>query len=434
MMKKWILFPVLVLMLGCRENRPDTYFTHEKALNYFRKIEEACNRDNGKLWGTNLYGPIMFVDRTTRQIVANQPDMEGILKLKDGVYTGLFPREKIINNITTEFGGTLYGLAPLPPEEDEYRILTRGIHCLFHRFQHLKGIKPPDNNSPDMDEKEARIWLKLEWKALKKAIDSEGDDRKLAIRDALIFRGTNRITFPRYIDEENHFETYEGFATFTYTLLASGSDEQFEKKLFETLNAIYSFQSYSRSYGSIHGALYATLLYLKGFDFTKCRPESLDLGMMVKDLYNIELPGICRDVAGSIAISYNIDEIYREEEKRLQDIRAGINKQISIFNEKPVVYLELESPYFDFEPEDVHSLDTLGTLYSSIRISDNWGKLTVNKYGCLISDNYKNLRITAKGLKKDKNHIYGEGWHIILNENWEIRELDNNYIVTRVVP
>jgi hypothetical protein len=286
-----------------------------------------------------------------------------------------------------------------------------------------------------MDEKEARIWIKLEWKALRKAITSEGEDKMLAIRDALIFRGTNQNAFPKYIDEGNCFETYEGLATFTYTLLSTGSEEEFNRRLFQNLDRIYSFQSYSQSYGIIHGALYATLLYQKGFDFKKCHPDKMDLGNMVKDLYNIELPGICRDVAGSIAISYNIDDIYKEEEKRLLDIKEGLNKQISIFNEKPVVYLELESPYFDFEPEDVHSLDTLGTLYTSIRISDSWGKLTVNKYGCLISDNYKSIRITARGLKKDKNHhIYGEGWHMILNDNWELVEVDQNYLIRKIVP
>ena len=433
-MKKWIYFPVFIILFSCKGNLPETYLTHEKALVYFKKVEEVCDRDSGKLWGSNLYGPMMFVDRTSRQIIANQPDKEGILKIKDGIYTGLYPKEKIINNTTTEFGGTLFGIAPLPPEEDDYRITTRAIHCLFHRFQHLNGIYPSVFYSQNMDEKEARIWIKLEWRALKKAITSEGDNQTLAIRDALIFRGTNQMAFPRDVEEGNRFETYEGLASFTYTFLTSQSKEDFYKRLFENLDRIYSFQSYAQSYGSIHGALYATLLYQKEYDFKKLLSGNLDLGNIVRELYNIELPGICRDVAGSLAVSYNIDEIYREEEKRLQDIKERLHKQIDIFNEKPVVFLYLESPYFDFEPEDVHSLDTLGTLYSNIRVSDNWGKLTVNKYGCLISGSYKQLRITAKGLKKDKNHIYGEGWHIILNDNWEIEEMDQNYFVRKIVP
>jgi len=118
-----------------------------------------------------------------------------------------------------------------------------------------------------MDEKEARIWIKLEWKALKKAIVSDGEEQKLAIRDALIFRGSNRESFPKNTDMENRFETYEGLATFSYLLLVTKSPEEYKSRLFETLDRIYSFQSYSRSYGSIHGALYATLLYFKSFNF-----------------------------------------------------------------------------------------------------------------------------------------------------------------------
>ncbi len=434
-MRKWFYIPVIVILISsCKGKLPETYLTHEKASAYFKKVEEICNRDNGKLWGSNLYGPMMFVDRTSRQIIANHPDKDGILKLKDGVYTGLYPREKIINNTIIDFGGTLFGIAPLPPEEDEYRITTRAIHCLFHRLQYQNGIYPAVFNSPDMDEKEARIWIKLEWRALKKAITSEGEDKRLAIRDALIFRCVNQMEFPRNVDERNHYETYEGLASFSYTLLASETIEDFYKQLFEYLDRIYSFQSYAQSYGGIHGALYITLLYQKDYNIKTLLADKLDIANIVKNIYQIELPGICRDVAGSIAISYNIDEIYKEEAERLQDIKKRIYKQIEIFNEKPVVYLDLESPYFDFEPEDVHALDTIGTLYSNIRVSDNWGKLTVNKYGCLISANYKQLRITAKGLKVDKNHIYGEGWHIILNSDWLLEKADQNYFVRKMVP
>ncbi|MDO9340199.1 MAG: hypothetical protein Q7T72_06680, partial [Bacteroidales bacterium] len=124
----------------------------------------------------------------------------------------------------------------------------------------------------------------------------------------------------------------------------------------------------------------------------------------------------------------------KEEEQRLSDIRESIHKQISTFTENPVVFLELESPYFDFEPENIHSLDTLGTLYSSMRISDNWGKLTVDKGGCLVSNNFKYLRITAKGFKEDKNHISGEGWLLILNNDWELVLVDQNYFVRKLMP
>jgi hypothetical protein len=433
-MKNWFISALLLLLIGCKTEKADTYFTTEKASQYFRSVEDLCNRDNGSLWGKNLYGPLMFVDRVSRRIVANQPDKEGLLKGKDGVYTGLYPKELIINNSPAKFGGTLFAMSPLPAEEDDYRIKSRAIHSLFHRFQEGAGIIPAPYNTNNMDEKEARLWIKLEWKALRKAINSEGDVRQLAIRDALIFRGSNRELYHKYAGDEDRFETYEGLATYTYTVLCTGSPEEFKTRLFENLDRIYTMQSYARSYGFIHGALYASLLADKGFDLKKIQTDNFDLGQAVKEVYKIELPAICRDVAGSLAVSYDIDLISKEEEKRLADIKESIHKQISIFTEKPVVFLELESPYFDFEPEDIHSLDTLGTLYTSMRVSDNWGKLTVDKGGCLVSNNFKYLRITARGFKEDKNHIYGEGWHLILNNNWELVLVDQNYFVRKLMP
>ena len=170
------------------------------------------------------------------------------------------------------------------------------------------------------------------------------------------------------------------------------------------------------------------------FRSKKIKTDSLDLGNAVKEVYNIDLPVICRDVAGSLAVNYDIEAVNKEEEKRDADIKESIHSQISIFTEKPVVFFELESPYFDFEPEDIHSLDTLGTLYNSMRVSDNWGKLTVDKCGCLVSNNLKFIRITAKAFKEDKSRISGEGWHLILNNDWELIHVDQNYFLRKLMP
>ncbi|MBG0858540.1 MAG: hypothetical protein IQL11_03485 [Bacteroidales bacterium] len=433
-MTRLIIISVLLLLIGCRQEVEESYFNPEKAKMYFKKIEDICNKDNGRLWGKNLHGPIMFVDRSTRKITASQPDDSGILKEKEGIYTGFYPRELIINNIAITFGGTLFALSPLPGEEDEYRIVSRAIHSLFHRYQETIGYTTSAYNTMNMDEKNARLWIKLEWKALRKAINSAGEEQQVAIRDALIFRGSNRELYQKFADDETRFENSEGLATFTYILLCTSTPEDYKRRLFENLERVYSLQSYARSYGFIHGALYATLLYQKGYDFSTIRSENTDLGNLVKELYNIQLPVICRDVAGSLAVNYGIETIYKEEEKRDLDIKGRIQKEVGDFTEKPVVFLELESPYFDFEPEDIRSLDTLGTLYRTIRVSDNWGKLTVDRGGCLISNNMKILRITAKGINEEKNRITGEGWHLILKNGWRLVPVDENYLVSRLMP
>ncbi len=49
------------------------------AAQYFQEAQVLCNRDNGKLWGISLCAPVLFVDRKTRTVVANQADKEGFL-------------------------------------------------------------------------------------------------------------------------------------------------------------------------------------------------------------------------------------------------------------------------------------------------------------------------------------------------------------------
>ncbi len=430
----WIILTLLILLPGCREEEQDIYLTPEKAHYYFGKIEEACRKDNGRLWGSNIYGPLMFIDRPTRKMVTNYPDKDGLLREKDGIYTGLYPRELIIFNTASRYGSTLYGIAPLPGEEDEFRIITRALHSLLHRFHDSTGYTSSGFNTPNMDEKNARLWLKLEWKALRKAIESEGAEEQVAVRDALIFRGANHELYPAYIKDQIRFENYEGLATFTQLMLGTSSEEEFKSKLLETLDRFYSFLSYSRSYGSIHGALYATLMYRKGFDFKTIKSEDVDLGEQVRQLYDITLPSVCRDIAGSLAFNYELDVIKQEEAEREAEINQRIDRIVSTFTDKPVVYFELVSPYFDFEPEDIRPLASHGTLYEKIRISDNWGKLTVDKGGCLVSANLKYLRVTAKGFETGRNRIEGEGWHLIMNNDWEVIQVEENYFIRKLTP
>lgn len=433
-MNRWMIFAFLLLLTACGKNQQETYLVPEKALQYFGKIEQVCNKDNGRLWGKNLFGPIMFIDRSTRKIVANQPDLGGLLKEKDGIFTGTYPKELMISNSAVRYGGTLFAMAPLPSEEDNDLIMNRAIHALFHCFQESTGLNSSGYNTNNMDEKNARLWIKLEWKALRKALNSEGPEQQLALRDALVFKGSNREQYPGYVSDEIKFENYEGLAAFTYILLNSQSPEQNKERLFEHLDRIYSRSSFSRSYGGITGALYANLLHIRGYDFKNIKSENVDLAEEVRKLFEIQLPEVCRDVAGSIALNYEIEIIQGEEAERETEIKERIHRQISTFTEKPVVYLELVSPYFDFEDSDIHPMDTLGTLYNTLRVSDNWGKLTVENGGCLVSNNLKYIRITAKGYKADKNKIDGEGWHLALNSGWTLEKLNENYLVRKQRP
>ena len=59
----------------------------------------------------------------------------------------------------------------------------------FTAFSKPSGMNPENFNLIIMDEKEARIWIKLEWKALRKAIDSEGEEQILCNQGCTYLQG-----------------------------------------------------------------------------------------------------------------------------------------------------------------------------------------------------------------------------------------------------
>ena len=417
-MKKLLFIATIIVLSSCHKDKGLAWFSTDKAGEYFRLVEEVCNNDNGMLWGENLYGPVMYVDNSNRAIYANVADIEDNLKARDGIFTGVLPKERIITNSMIEFGGVKYAMVPLPDTEDRYRMMTRTVHSLFHCYQDRHGLKPSTFSTRHLNDKNARLYLKLEWKALTYAIGSSGETRNQAIRDALVFRGARRELFPEAITDENRFENYEGLTTFTYSKLCTSGPEELRKRLLEYLDRIYQNNSYAWGYGFVHGALYATLLNDKDFDFKQIQQSDYDLGKAALEAYSVTLPEVCRDVAGSLALNYDIQAIRAEESEREEMINENTRRIVTTFNEKPVVIITMESPNFSFEPEDINFLDTLGTLYERLRVSDNWGRLAVDEGGALLANDLHTLKVTARDIAVDKNHISGAGWHLVLNDGW----------------
>lgn len=428
-----ILIFLVVAFGSCKEEKQASYMTNLKAAEYFEKVEQICNTERADLWGINLYGPLMMIDRVSREVYANVQDAEGLLKPKDGIFVGTFPKELIIGTIPVEYGGTLFAMATLRSDEDEYRIKTRCVHALFHCAQIKKGIVSPDYRASHLNEKTARLWVKLEWRALQRAIRTTGETRTQAIRDALVFRSARREMYPRFIKDENYFENNEGTTAFTYIYLCNEPGEEYFSQLQNFYNR-YNTWSFPYAWGYINGALYSHLLLESDFDFKSISGIEIDLGKIIKDRYEIILPEISRDIAGSLAFNYDIDLINQEELEREVRLREERQKIVSKFVDRPVIYLELESPNFSFEPGDMTTVDSLGTIYETLIVSDNWGKITVDEGGCLVSPGLEFIRIPAKNIKEDRNHISGEGWHIILNDSWHMEEFEDSFIVTKLLP
>ena len=84
----------------------------------------------------------MFVDRTSRRMVANMPDNEGLLKGKDGVFTGIYPKELLISNAPVNYGGTLFAMTPLPLRRMISGLKPRQFIVCFIAFRKWQASVP----------------------------------------------------------------------------------------------------------------------------------------------------------------------------------------------------------------------------------------------------------------------------------------------------
>src|SRR5467141_3256223 len=89
------------------------------------------------------------------------------------------------------------------------------LHGLFHRIQPELGFMTDDGFNEHLDTLEGRVWMRLVWRALRRAVESSGSDRAEAIADALAFRRERRRRFPGAADNERRGEIREGLASYT---------------------------------------------------------------------------------------------------------------------------------------------------------------------------------------------------------------------------
>src|SRR5262245_50865124 len=196
--------PLLVL-LGAA-TAADAQVQPQLAQRYFDEARKLCERDAGRLWGMSLCGPIVIGDPSTGTRATSQPEPEGPLPRFSGFADG-----------PVNWGGVRWFYFPWSmlaniPAEARQQIM---LHGLFHRIQPELGLTQSTGFNEHLESLEGRVSMQLEWRALRRAVESSGSDRAEAIADALAFRRERRRVFPDAADNERREEITEGLASYT---------------------------------------------------------------------------------------------------------------------------------------------------------------------------------------------------------------------------
>lgn len=399
---------------------------------YFDQVKQAT-RENVKIWDKDIYGPIMLIEEDTRVIYANELDKDNVLVARRGYYTGVLPKEISFQNTSLDWNGKTWAIIVLPLSPNKYQRLELITHELFHSAQLSLGFDIRGSDNYHLDEKDGRIFLRLELEALKKALRA----RRLSLaeehlRNALIFRKYRHLVYSGSQLSENKLELLEGLATYTGQMMSGRDKWQLREYLIARLEDYPSTPSFVRSFAYETVPVYGFFLYQKNNNWNKSITGETDLTEFFEEAFELDMRIVLPSYVRQLAEDYRGREIRDEEALRSERHALIRNELRGKFLEKPHLEIKLEDMNMSFNPTNPISLDVdEGTVYPTLRISDNWGILTVTGGGALLSPGLVWV-VVSEPVEIGEDEITGEGWRIELNKGYYLEKNNQgNYLMTK---
>ena len=371
-----------------------------------------CHRDGGRLWGRSLCGPIMLVDPETRAVYADRDTTGHDLRASGALFIGTLPQDISMANTAIDWAGTRWTMVLLPLPSNRDRRETLLMHEAFHRIQPDR-LPPPVAALPDhLDTLDGRLLLRLEWRALARALQTDGEPQRAAIGDALAFRALRRSLAIEATGRENALEINEGIAEYTGKRLGAGKDAV--ASTIGTLTDYDRRDGYVRSFAYASGPAYGLLLDRLSPGWRNgLRPDS-DLGTL---LHHAIGHGALLPVE-AIRDRYGFAGIRSEETAKAEAHTRQAAHWRTVLIDGPVIRLPLLDMRIEFNPQNVFTLPPSGTVYPTATIRDAWGTLTVEQ-GVLIAQDWKSASIAGPGSARGNDYA-GAGWSLKLSPDWMV--------------
>lgn len=378
----------------------------QRAADYMKEAAALCQHDGGRLWGVSLCGPMVFADAQTHTIATNQPAPDAP-----------WPRALGYANAAMEWGGVRWStfVWKIIPQDDRQARDRLLMHELFHRVQPELGLfLPKSPGTPDhLDGLEGRYWLELEWRALGRALGTEGAEQKAAIRDALTFRHERRARIPGAAERERVQEINEGLAQYTGTVVAAGSREAAVADAIDQLARAPQEETFVRTFAYPSGAAYGLLLDAWSPGWRQRIHATDDLGTLLAaaaQIDTLEDAEVAAKRYGGVALREAEQQRMAARQARIQSLRAR-------FVEGPVLILP-RGHNASFITKGVTPIPGAGTIYPQFRVTGEWGSLEADQV--LMSPDGATLTVPAPNPLAGQT-LSGPGWHVTLSDGWIVR-------------
>jgi len=382
------------------------------AAQYFKEAQTLCERDGGRMWGVSLCGPMVIADAATGTIATNQPAPAGDR-----------PRALGFVNAPVQWGGTTWVayVWQMIPKDDRAARGGLFMHELFHRVQGGLGLTrempklPPGSGvNAHLDSLEGRYWMRLEWRALARALGASDAARLSAVADALAFRSARQQRFPNAALDEHADEIIEGIATYTQHAMASDSPRDAIQQAVARLAGAETDTSFVQTFAYASGAGYGLLLDAFSPGWHRTFTGARDFGQLLSAAAGVT----ASPDAAAAAARYDGASLRAVEEQRDREQQAVIAKLRGRYVEGPVLVVPRAGSGM-VNNLGATVLPGAGTVFRSLATKGAWGFFDA-KDGALVSADGQTVSLPAP-IVVDATTLKGDGWTATVGPGWLVQ-------------
>jgi len=316
-------------------------------------------------------------------------------------------------------------MVKLPLPEDKASRGSLIFHELFHRIQPKIGFDSLyQKDNKHLDTYIGRVLLKLELETLKTALDAKNNNSlKLHLSNALTFRSLRQSNNKKK-EAENSLEINEGLAEYTGAMFSGRNNEEMKNHFKSNIDKFYKNETFVRSFAYQTIPVYGYLLTNSKKNWHKEINKYTNLTDYFIASFEAD---VSKKTYQQVASNdqYRLEEIEKNETIRENEKLKKLKDYKETFLQKPTLQINFIKMSISFNPNNISPLENFGTVYPTLRVTDNWGVLTVTK-GALLSSNWSNVIVTEP--QKISNIIVeGDGWKLELNESWEVKKTGRKY-------
>jgi hypothetical protein len=378
------------------------------AQQYFKEAQALCERDGGRHWGVSLCGPMVFAEAATGTIATSQPAPAGDR-----------PRALGYVNAPVQWGGItwsayVWDMIPKDPGERGRLFMHEMFHCIQPRLGLMAPRNPNAGESIHLDSLEGRYWIRLEWRALARALGASGAARTSAIADALAFRAARYQRFPGAEANEHIVDINEGIATYTQYVIGSDSPQDAIRHAMTTLAGAETSTSFVRTFAYASGAGYGLLLDALSPGWHRKITGASDFGELLSAAAGVTA---APDPAAAAA-RYDGASLRAAEEQRDRKQQVIIAELRRRYVDGPVLVVPRAGSGTS-NNMGATVIPGAGTVFREMSIKGAWGFFDARN-GALVSEDGQTISLPAP-VVIDATTLKGDGWTATVGPGWTVQ-------------